>query len=48
MIDGRILIASDEAVWQIVQRWAQDPDAFHPQQDRGLCAGRCRQSAHAR
>jgi len=28
MRDGRILIPSDESVWTIVQRWANDPDAF--------------------
>lgn len=26
--DGRILIASDEALWDIVRRWAEDPDAY--------------------
>lgn len=28
MRDGRILIASDETAWDIVRRWAEDPDAF--------------------
>lgn len=26
--EGRILIASDDALWDIVRRWADDPDAF--------------------
>jgi NAD(P)-dependent dehydrogenase (short-subunit alcohol dehydrogenase family) len=26
--DGRILIASDDALWDIVRHWAADPDAF--------------------
>lgn len=26
--DGRILIPSDEALWEILQSWAADPDAF--------------------
>ena len=28
MCDGRILVASDDALWDIVRRWAADPDAF--------------------
>jgi len=26
--EGRILIASDDSLWDIVRRWADDPDAF--------------------
>ncbi|HUD92693.1 SDR family oxidoreductase [Sphingobium sp.] len=26
--EGRIMIASDDALWDIVRRWADDPDAF--------------------
>ena len=26
--EGRVLIASDDALWDIVRRWADDPDAF--------------------
>ncbi len=28
MENGRIMISSDEAVWDIVRRWAESPDAF--------------------
>ncbi|MBW8785626.1 MAG: SDR family oxidoreductase [Novosphingobium sp.] len=28
MRDGRVLIPSDPAVWEIVRRWAADPEAF--------------------
>jgi Short-chain alcohol dehydrogenase of unknown specificity len=28
MAEGRILIASDEALWDILRDWASDPDAF--------------------
>jgi len=28
MAEGRILIASDDALWEILRNWAADPDAF--------------------
>ena len=28
MADGLILIASDDAMWDILRDWAADPDAF--------------------
>jgi NAD(P)-dependent dehydrogenase (short-subunit alcohol dehydrogenase family) len=28
MRDGKIMISSDEEVWDIVRRWAESPDAF--------------------
>jgi hypothetical protein len=28
MAEGRILIASDDALWDILRDWAADPDAF--------------------
>lgn len=39
MRDGRILIPTDEKVWEIVQRWAASPDAFIQSKIDSFAAG---------
>lgn len=39
MRDGRVLVSSDDALWEIVKQWAADPDAFIREKIAEVAAG---------